>query len=126
MNVTVMSRLYGHFFSRELPIGARLVLIVVLAFLLHLTVKAIGNISEWFISKSHAQKSRLGFVHRPKFITLIQLAANGVTFIMYFGNPSPFPSPRWRGARATQVAALPEIEMRTRGFGASLAACAGG
>jgi len=84
MNVTVMSRLYGYFFSHELPIGARLVLIVVLAFLLHLTVKAIGNISEWFINKGHAQKSRLGFVHQPKFITLIQLIANGVTFIMYF------------------------------------------
>jgi hypothetical protein len=30
-----------------------------------------------------------------------------------FGNPSPYPSPRWRGARGTRVAALPEIEVFT-------------
>ena len=58
---------------------------VVLAVVLHLTVKAIRSISEWLINKSHAQKSPLDFVtQQPKFITLIQLIANGVTFVMYF------------------------------------------
>ena len=84
-NATVMGRLYGHFFSHASSTGTRLLLIVVLAVLVHLTVKAIRNISEWLINKSHAQKSPLGFVtQQPKFITLIQLIANGVTFVMYF------------------------------------------
>jgi small-conductance mechanosensitive channel len=84
-NATVMGRLYAHFSSHESSTGTRLVLIVVLAVLVHLTVRAIRNISEWLISKSHAQKSPLSFVtHQPKFITLIQLIANAVTFVMYF------------------------------------------
>jgi small conductance mechanosensitive channel len=61
------------------------VLIVVLVVLLHLTVKAIRRISEWLIKKSHAPKGRLDFVtHQPKFVTLIQLIANGATFAVYF------------------------------------------
>jgi small conductance mechanosensitive channel len=84
-NATVMGRFYGHFFSRASSTGTRLLLIVVLAVLVHLTVKAIRIISEWLINKSHAQKSALGFVtQQPKFITLIQLIAHGVTFVMYF------------------------------------------
>ena len=52
---------------------------------MHLAVKIIRNFSEWLISKSHAQKNPLGFVtQQPKFITLTQLIANSVTFIMYF------------------------------------------
>ncbi|MGA2281949.1 MAG: mechanosensitive ion channel domain-containing protein [Verrucomicrobiota bacterium] len=84
-NATVMGRLYGHFFSHSSSTGTRLLLIVVLAVLVHLTVKAIRHISEWLINKSHAQKSPFDFVtQQPKFITLIQLVANGVTFVMYF------------------------------------------
>ena len=84
-NATVMGRLYGRISGHESSITTRLLLIVVLAVLVHLTVKVIRSISEWFINKSHAQKSTLGFVtQQPKFITLIQLIANGVTFIMYF------------------------------------------
>ena len=80
-----MGRLYANFSGHESSTGTRLVLIVALAVLVHLTVKAIRHISEWLIRKSHAQKSRLDFVtQQPKFITLIQLAANGVTFAMYF------------------------------------------
>ena len=63
----------------------RLLLLVVLVVLLQLTVKVIRMMSEWIISKSHAQKNPLGFVtQQPKFITLIQLIANAVTFVMYF------------------------------------------
>jgi small conductance mechanosensitive channel len=84
-NATVMGRLYTHFTSHASSTGTRLVLIVVLAVLVHLMVKAIRNLSEWLIHKSRAQKSALDFVtQQPKFITLIQLIANGVTFIMYF------------------------------------------
>ena len=84
-NATVMGRLYGHISGHESSLATRLLLIVALAVLVHLTVKVIRSISEWFINKSHAQKSPLGFVtQQPKFITLIQLVANGVTFIMYF------------------------------------------
>ncbi len=80
-----MGRIYAHFSSHESSTGTRLVLIVVLVALVHLTVRAIRMISEWLINKSHAQKSRLDFVtQQPKFITLIQLIANGTTFAMYF------------------------------------------
>ncbi len=80
-----MSRLYAYFSGHASSTGTRLVLIVVLVVLVHLTVKAIRGISEWVINKSHAQKNPLGFVtQQPKFITLIQLIANSVTFIMYF------------------------------------------
>ena len=79
-----MGRLYAYF-GHESLIGTRLVLIVVLVVLLHLTVKAIRMISEWLIKKSHAPKGPLDFVtHQPKFVTLIQLIANGVTFAVYF------------------------------------------
>ncbi|MGB8369141.1 MAG: mechanosensitive ion channel family protein [Limisphaerales bacterium] len=84
-DTTVMGRLYAYFSGHESSTGTRLVLIVALAVLVHLTVKAIRHISEWLIHKSHAQKSPLDFVtQQPKFITLIQLVANGVTFVMYF------------------------------------------
>jgi small-conductance mechanosensitive channel len=82
---TVMGRAYHYFSGHESSTGTRLALIVVLAVLVHLTVKTIRSISEWLIQKSHAQKSPLGFVtQQPKFITLIQFAANSVTFVMYF------------------------------------------
>ena len=82
---TVMSRAYHFVSGHDSSTGTRLLLIVVLAVLVHLTVQAIRSFSEWLISKSHAQKSPLGFVtQQPKFITLTQLIANSVTFIMYF------------------------------------------
>jgi moderate conductance mechanosensitive channel len=82
---TVMARAYHFVSGHESSTGTRLLLIVALAIVLHLAVKAIRGFSEWLIGKSHAQKSPLGFVvQQPKFITLIQLIANGVTFIMYF------------------------------------------
>ena len=84
-NATVMARIFHHFSSHESSTGTRLALIVVLVVLLHLTVKAIRSISEWLINKSHAQKSPFGFVtEQPKFVTLIQLIASSVTFVMYF------------------------------------------
>lgn len=82
---TVMGRIYHYVSGHESSTGTRLLLIVILAVLVHVTVKLIRSVSEWLINKSHAQKSPLGFVtQQPKFITLIQLIANAVTFIMYF------------------------------------------
>lgn len=82
---TVMGRIYLYVSGHESSTGTRLLLIVILAVLVHVTVKLIRSISEWLIHKSHAQKSPFGFVtQQPKFITLIQLIANAVTFIMYF------------------------------------------
>ena len=82
---TVVGRIYHHFSGHESSTGTRLLLIVILAVLIHLTVKAIRNISETIIHRSQAEKSPFGFVtQQPKFITLIQLVANGTTFVMYF------------------------------------------
>jgi len=84
-NATVMTRVVHLFTSHESSTGTRLVLIVVLVLLLHLTVRAIRNISDWIIGKSHAQKSPFGFVtQEPKFITLSQLVASALTFALYF------------------------------------------
>jgi small conductance mechanosensitive channel len=83
--VTVMSRFYGHFSSHESSTGGRLLLILVLAVLVHISVKDIRRVTEWLIHKSHVQENPLGFVtQQPKFITFIQLLASGATFIMYF------------------------------------------
>jgi moderate conductance mechanosensitive channel len=82
---TVMGHIYRHIFGRDSSIGIRLVLIVVLAVLVHTTVKIIRHISEWVIYKSHAQKSPLGFVTQlPKFITVTRLIVSSVTFGVYF------------------------------------------
>jgi small conductance mechanosensitive channel len=82
---TLMGRLYSHFSGHASSPATRLVLIIVLAVLVHLTVKAIRHISEWIIQKGHTQKNPLDFVtQQPKFVTVIQLVANSVTFVMYF------------------------------------------
>ncbi len=83
--VTVMARVWGHFSSHGSSVGSRLVLIVVLAVLVHLTVRVIRNVTEWIINRSQSHRSPLDFVtHEPKFVTLIQLIASAVTFVMYF------------------------------------------
>jgi len=82
---TVMGRIYLFVSGHESSTGTRLLLIVILAVVVHVTVRLIRSVSEWLIHKSHSQESPLGFVtQQPKFITLIQLIANAVTFIMYF------------------------------------------
>jgi small conductance mechanosensitive channel len=84
-NATVMERILHSVSGHESSTGTRLILIVVMVLLLHLTVKTIRSISEWLINKSHAQKSPFGFVtEQPKFITLIQLVANAATSVLYF------------------------------------------
>lgn len=83
--MTVMGRLYSHFTTHQSSPAIRLALIVILALLVHLVVKAIRHVTEWVIQKGHAQKNPLDFVtQQPKFVTLIQLIANAATFVMYF------------------------------------------
>ena len=84
-SATVMQRFFHLFSSHESSTSSRLLLIVALVILLHMAVKAIRNITEWLINKSHIKENPLGFVtHQPKFVTLIQLIASSVTFVMYF------------------------------------------
>jgi moderate conductance mechanosensitive channel len=84
-NATVMAHFYRLFTSHESSTGTRLLLILVLVVVLHVTVRIVRSISEWLINKSHAQKSPFDFVtQQPKFITLIQLISSAVTFVMYF------------------------------------------
>jgi len=82
---TVMGRLYGHFSGHASSMETRLLLIVALAVLVHVTVKVVRRTSEWLINKSQAQKNPLGFVtQQPKFITLTRLIASGLIFVIYF------------------------------------------
>jgi small conductance mechanosensitive channel len=83
-NTTVIGHLY-RFFGHESSLGTRLLLIVALAILLHITVKGFKAFTEWIINKSHSDQTPFDFfTHQPKFITLIQLFASSATFIMYF------------------------------------------
>jgi len=84
-NATVMGQLYAHLFGHGSSTGTRILLIVALSCLVHLTVKAFRQFTEWLIQQSHASKSPFDYVmHQPKFVTFIQLVANAVTFVMYF------------------------------------------
>jgi hypothetical protein len=70
---------------REVSPLARVLIILALAFCVHMVVKIIHRISEWMINKSHTRRSPLGFVtEKPKFITLTRLIVSAVTFVIYF------------------------------------------
>ncbi len=59
--------------------------IIALAFLVHLIVKIIRQISEWSINKTHAKKNPFTYLtQQPKFITITRLIVSGLTFIIYF------------------------------------------
>ena len=82
---TVTSRIYSHFFVHESSMGMRILIIVLMAILAHVTVKVIRHISEWLLVRSHGQKGRLGVVaQRPKFATVTRLIVSGVIFAIYF------------------------------------------
>lgn len=51
----------------------------------HILVKIVRHVSEWFINKSHATKNPFGFVtQQPKFITITRLIVSSITFAIYF------------------------------------------
>jgi len=82
---TVASRIYSHFFVHESSTGMRILIIVLMAILAHVTVKVIRYISEWLLIRSHGQKGRLGVVaQKPKFATVARLIVSGIIFVIYF------------------------------------------
>ncbi len=72
-------------FWHHTPPETHIVVIVAVALLVHLVVKIVRQVSEWFILKSDAKKNPFGFVtQQPKFITLTRLIVSGVIFVLYF------------------------------------------
>jgi small-conductance mechanosensitive channel len=67
------------------PPEAHIAVIIALALVVHVTVKVIRHVSEWFIVKSHAKKNPFVFVtQQPKFITLTRLIVSAAIFVIYF------------------------------------------
>jgi len=82
---TVVGRIASQLFRSHPSSGTRILLILVVAFAVHLLAKLTRHISEWLIHKSRAQTNPLGFVtQQPKFITLVRLVVSCVTFFIYF------------------------------------------
>ncbi len=85
MKDSLIGRLYGHYIGNDSSTGMRILLIVVLAAVAHVTVMLIRRLSEWLIFRSHAKENPFGFVtEKPKFITVTRLIVSGVTFGIYF------------------------------------------
>ena len=82
---TMVARIGSFFSVPASSSAARVLLIAALAVCAHILVKVTRHISEWFILKSQAEKSPLGFVtQQPKFVTLTRLVVSGIIFIIYF------------------------------------------
>ena len=78
-----MARLYHYFFNNDSSGGTRVLLILLLALLAHVLVKVISLISERAVTLT--QRHRLRFVaQQPKFVTLLRLIANTLTWSIYF------------------------------------------
>jgi len=74
-------RLTGHSTS----FGHRLLLILAFVAFIHVTLRFLRLISEWLIKKIHVTRSANAFsAQKPKFMTLVRLLANTVTFLIYF------------------------------------------
>ncbi len=85
VNDSVIGRLYQHFSGHDSTSGIRLLLILMLAIIAHLTVKLIRHVSEWLILRSHAKENPFGFMtEKPKFITVTRLIVSAVVFVIYF------------------------------------------
>jgi moderate conductance mechanosensitive channel len=86
---TILTRIFddtpvGDLWQRT-PVEVHVLIVIGLAFVVHLAVKVVRHISEWSINKSHAGKNPLGFVtQQPKFITLTRLIVSVITFVIYF------------------------------------------
>jgi small-conductance mechanosensitive channel len=86
---TILNRVFDNTplgdFWQHTPLEIHILIVVVLAFIVHLAVKIVRHISEWSINKSHAKKNPFGFVtQQPKFITLTRLIVSAITFVIYF------------------------------------------
>jgi small-conductance mechanosensitive channel len=82
--MTAIGKLYSHFSNHTSSPERRLALIIVMVIAVHLMVKGTRLLSEWLINRGRARKGLEFVTHQPKFVTLIQLVANSVTFFLYF------------------------------------------
>jgi small conductance mechanosensitive channel len=75
---------FTHFWHHTAP-ETHIAIIVGVALLVHVVVKIIRHVSDWFIFKSHEKKNPFTFVtEQPKFITLTRLIVSAITFVIYF------------------------------------------
>ncbi len=82
---TFISKVYLRLTGHDTSFGHRLLLILAFVALIHVTLRLVRFISEWLIKKIHATRSANDFVaQKPKFMTLVRLLANTVTFLIYF------------------------------------------
>jgi len=82
---TAMGRIYYHFFVHESSTAVRILLIVVLAVLAHVTVKMVRHFSEWLLMGSRQRQGPFGVVtQKPKFVTVTRLIVGVVVFVVYF------------------------------------------
>ena len=85
LHETVIARLYSEFFVYESSTGIRILLIVLMAILAHVAVKAIRRVSEWLLVRIHGQKGPIGIaMQKPKFDTVTRLVVSGIAFLIYF------------------------------------------
>jgi moderate conductance mechanosensitive channel len=85
MHDTVIKRLWAHFSEHQSSTLGRLLLVIAVAVVVQVIVTLIRRISVGITNKIHARKDPPGLArHQPKFITLIQLISNAVTFAIYF------------------------------------------
>ena len=72
-------------FWHQTSSGIHIAAIIALVVVVHVAVKIIHHLSEWFIVKSHVKKSPFVFVtEQPKFVTLTRLIVSAITFTIYF------------------------------------------
>ncbi|HZP58760.1 MAG TPA: mechanosensitive ion channel domain-containing protein, partial [Opitutaceae bacterium] len=82
---TLMARAYHHFFQQQSSTTTRVLLILGLAFFAHIMVKIVTLISERTITLTQQHRNRFNFVaQQPKFVTIVRLVANTVTWCIYF------------------------------------------
>jgi len=83
--VTVLTRVSDFLFKEQSSAASRILLVIVAAVLGHVLIDLIGRISEWLLMMSHRSKARLWSVaQKPKFATMVRLAANTATSAVYF------------------------------------------
>jgi len=82
---TFISKAYIRLTGHNSSISHRLLLIIAFVAFIHVILWSVRFISEWLIKKIHATRSTNEFVaKKPKFMTLVRLLANTVTFLIYF------------------------------------------
>jgi small conductance mechanosensitive channel len=82
---TFISKAYLRLTGHNTSFGHRLLLILAFVVFIHVTLRVVRFLSGWFVQKIHANRSATGFVvQKPKFMTLVRLLANTVTFLIYF------------------------------------------